>query len=163
MIRLLIIMMLACSSAYAHKLNIMAEVKEDSMTVNAFFADGKPCQDCALSVSDNFGKTVIEGRLDSDGAFFQSGSFPDDVIVTVDAGLGHMATEKLSKTVTENINEGTASSGEDVRQIVRQEMAKQTAELKAEIAKSRSNIDKIIAGIGYILGIFGLIILLRKK
>ena len=58
---------------------------------------------------------------------------------------------------------GVVTDNTDFRQILRQEMAKQTTELKAEMSKSKSNIDMIIAGIGYILGIFGIITLLRKK
>lgn len=164
MIRLLILLMFISSAAHAHKLNIMASSENGTLSVTSYFPDGKACGGCVFNVTDNFGNTVAEGKLDANGSFFKDGEFPEELTVTVDAGLGHMAQEKIRAVETEDLSEGVApAESEDIRKLIRQELAKQTVEIKAELSKGRSNVDRIIAGIGYILGIFGLIVLLRKK
>jgi hypothetical protein len=57
----------------------------------------------------------------------------------------------------------TSVNSEALRTIIRQELAKQTAEIQTAIDAGRTQTDKIIAGIGYLLGIFGLFMLFRKK
>jgi hypothetical protein len=47
--------------------------------------------------------------------------------------------------------------------MIRQELAKQTGELRLEIETHRSSLDKIMAGLGYIFGIFGLFMVFRRK
>lgn len=164
MIRLLILLMLTCSAAHAHKLNIMASAENGTLSINSFYPDGRACSECAYTVTDSYGKIVAEGKLDKNGSLFKTGEYGDDLTVTVDAGFGHLAQEQITPVATDDLNEGVISGeGEDIRKVIRQELARQTAEIKTEMTKGRSNADKIIAGIGYILGIFGLIVILRKK
>lgn len=160
-----VLLALAVFPAYAHKLNILAVSENGALTITAYFADGAVCKNCAFSVTDKFGKTVEEGKLDEEGSFIKTGTFPDEMKIVVDAGLGHMAEETIRATGDVDFNEGVAEVTDDydIRKIIRQELSKQTTEIRAELDKNKSKLDMIIAGIGYILGIFGIITLLRKK
>ncbi|WP_303851819.1 hypothetical protein [Seleniivibrio woodruffii] len=160
--------LLSFSNAFAHKLNILAFAENNTLTINSYFADGTPCGKCTFQVLDADGKVFVEGRLDKNGEFSKNGETPTDMKIIVDGGMGHRAEQTITSSVDTNMayEEPSASAEADttqLRQIVREELSKQTAELKAEIDKGRSHIDMIIAGIGYILGIFGIAVLVRKK
>lgn len=162
------VILLINSSAFAHKLNVLAFAENNTLTVNAYFADGTPCRECAFQVLDADGKVFAEGKLDKGGEFSQNGETPTEMKIIVDGGMGHRGEQTITSSVDTNMayEEPAASTAADttqLRQIVREELSKQTAELKAEIDKGRSHIDMIIAGIGYILGIFGIAILVKKK
>ncbi len=162
---LTILLLMAVSPSYAHKLNILAVSENGALTITAYFADGAVCKNCAFTVTDKFGKTVEEGKLDDEGTFTKTGSFPDEMDIVVDAGLGHKAEETIRATGEVDFNEGVpeVTDNYDIRKIIRQELSKQTTEIRAELDKGKSKLDMIIAGIGYILGVFGIITLLRKK
>lgn len=162
------LLLLTFSSAFAHKLNVLAFAENNTLTVNAYFADGTPCRECAFQVLDADGKVFVEGKLDKGGEFSQNGETPTEMKIIVDGGMGHRGEQTITSSVDTNMayEEPAASTAADttqLRQIVREELSRQTAELKAEIDKGRSNLDMIIAGIGYILGIFGIAILVKKK
>ena len=51
-----------------------------------------------------------------------------------------------------------------IRQIIRSELNKQNSKIEIMIEKNKSNLEKMLVGLGYILGIFGLWqLVLRKK
>jgi len=157
-------------NASAHKLNILGFAENDTLSINAYFADGSPCQECAFQVIGSDGKVFAEGKLDRKGEFFKAGKTPAEMTVIVDAGAGHRGEEKITSASTAEDSSVQAEQSQsapvddaNLRQIIRQELSKQTAELKAEMDKGKSRLDKIIAGIGYILGIFGIAVLVRKR
>lgn len=155
---------LASSVSYAHKLNILAIAEGDTISINSYFMDGTPCKQCGFTVTDSAGKVFADGKLADDGTFNKDGKLPEKMTVTVDAGLGHKAVQEISLDGTASeVPQESSGNSEDIRKIVREELVKQTAELKAEMDKHDSKKDKIIAGIGYVLGIFGIASLLRKK
>ncbi|TCK62057.1 nickel transport protein [Seleniivibrio woodruffii] len=155
------------SNASAHKLNILGFAENDTLSINAYFADGSPCQECAFQVIGSDGKVFAEGRLDKKGEFFQAGKTPAEMTIIVDAGAGHRGEEKITAAETSEVKAedepAAPADNTQLRQMIREELSKQTAELKAEMDKGKSRLDKIIAGIGYILGIFGIAVLVRKR
>ncbi|MGE4266682.1 MAG: hypothetical protein AB7F25_04560 [Deferribacterales bacterium] len=156
------------STASAHKLNILAFAENNVLTVNSYFADGTPCRECAFQVLDADGKVFAGGKLDNNGEFSKNGEMPTEMKIIVDGGMGHRAEQSITSSAETNMayEEPAPSTSVDttqIRQLIREELSKQTAELKAEIDKGRSHLDMIIAGIGYILGIFGIAMIVKKK
>ncbi|MCD8554086.1 hypothetical protein [Seleniivibrio sp.] len=165
---IVILTLLSFSTAFAHKLNILAFAENNVLTVNSYFADGTPCRECAFQVFDAEGKVFAEGKLSNDGEFSRNGKLPAEMKIVVDGGMGHRGEQTITSSAeTETVNEepvqSTSVDTAQIRQLIREELSKQTAELKAEIDKGRSHLDMIIAGIGYILGIFGIAMIVKKK
>lgn len=166
------LIILCAFGAQAHKLNVLAFAENDTLTLNSYFADGTPCKECSFKVTDGSGKVFAEGKLAEDGTYTKNGTLPAKLDVVVDAGLGHRAEQTIDvktgaesggESASDDSGQTTSADSGEIRKIVREELTRQTAEITAAIDKNNSMSGKIIAGIGYVLGIFGLMVLFRKK
>ncbi|QAR32184.1 hypothetical protein EP073_01855 [Geovibrio thiophilus] len=160
----------AFSAAHAHRLNVLAVYEGGTLNITSYFGDGTYCKSCAYTVTGTDGHVLFKGTLSENGEAVLSGELPSSFFVNVDAGMGHFAkAEVTAEPLTENSEtsektETLPTVDEDaLRSMIRQELGKQTVEIQAAIDKGRTNTDKIIAGIGYLFGIFGLFMLFRKK
>ncbi|MGE4496617.1 MAG: hypothetical protein AB7E48_01955 [Deferribacterales bacterium] len=158
------------SPVYAHKLNVLAFNEEGTLSITSYFADGTYCKSCGYTVTSADGHVLFSGKLSEGGEAVLSGELPSSFFVNVDAGMGHfakteVATEAPSETAeaSSGAEALTAADADSLRSVIRQELSRQTLEIQAAIDKGRSDTDKIIAGIGYLFGIFGLFLLFRKK
>lgn len=178
-------------SVYAHKVNIFAYVEGDKVYTESYFNDGKNCVDSKIEVFDNQGNKLLEGLTDEEGMF--SFKIPlEDVIdgnlkIILTASMGHRAEYiiradelgDVSGLIEEKIEEPVSAvspevSSVDLKEI--QSLIEDTLDEKLkpiiremrEIRKSqedRISPTEIIGGIGYIIGIFGIIayFLSRKR
>ena len=100
-----ILLSLLISSLFAHKVNLFITNEKDSLDIYSYFANGAPCKNCKLIIK-NDESTVFEGTLDEKGKYSY---IPKDeyILVTVDAGGGHLAKEivKVENIKHENIKE----------------------------------------------------------
>ena len=178
-------------SVFAHKVNIFAYVEGDKVYTESYFSDGKKCVESKIEVFDNQGNKLLEGLTDEEGMF----SFkipPEDVIdgdlkIILTASMGHRAEYiiradelgDVSGLIEEKIEEPVSAvspeiSSVDLKEI--QSLIEDTLDEKLkpiiremrEIRKSqedRISPTEIIGGIGYIIGIFGIIayFLSRKR
>ena len=178
-------------SAFAHKVNIFAYVEGGKIYTESYFNDGKKCIESKIEVFDNQGNKLLEGLTDKEGMF----SFkipPEDVIdgdlkLVLTASMGHRAEYiiradelgDIKGLIEEKIEEPVSSvspevSSFDLKEI--QSLIEDTLDEKLEpimremreIKKSqedRISPTEIIGGIGYIIGIFGIIayFLSRKR
>jgi len=178
-------------SAFAHKVNIFAYVEGDKAYTESYFSDGKKCVESKIEVFDNQGNKLLEGLTDEEGMF----SFkipPEDVIdgdlkIILTASMGHRAEYiiradelgDVSGLIEEKIEEPVSAVSPEVSSIDLKEiqsLIEDTLDEKLkpiiremrEIRKSqedRISPTEIIGGIGYIIGIFGIIayFLSRKR
>jgi len=178
-------------SVFAHKVNIFAYVEGDKVYTESYFNDGKKCVDSKIEVFDNQGNKLLEGLTDEEGMF----SFkipPEDVIdgdlkIILTASMGHRAeyiirADELGDVaglIEEKIEEPVSAVSPEVSSVDLKEMQsliEDTLDEKLkpiiremrEIRKSqedRISPTEIIGGIGYIIGIFGIIayFLSRKR
>ena len=178
-------------SVFAHKVNIFAYVEGDKVYTESYFSDGKKCVESKIEVFDNQGNKLLEGLTNEEGMF----SFkipPEDVIdgdlkIILTASMGHRAeyiirADELGDVaglIEEKIEEPVSAvspeiSSVDLKEI--QSLIEDTLDEKLEpiiremreIRKSqedRISPTEIIGGVGYIIGIFGIIayFLSRKK
>ena len=186
----LIIMMINIP-VFAHKVNIFAYVEGDKVYTESYFNDGKKCIDSKIEVFDNQGNKLLEGLTDEEGMFsFEIPSkdvIDGDLKVVLTASMGHRAEYSVSADELRGavglIKEETeepipAVSPEiyslDLKQIqslIEDALDKKLEPIMREMREiKKSQEDKIspteiIGGIGYIIGIFGIIayFLSRKR
>ena len=191
LILIFLIIIIMDVSVFAHKVNIFAYVEGDKVYTESYFSDGKKCVESKIEVFDNQGNKLLEGLTDEEGMF----SFkipPEDVIdgdlkIILTASMGHRAeyiirADELGDVaglIEEKIEEPVSAvspeiSSVDLKEI--QSLIEDTLDEKLEpiiremreIRKSqedRISPTEIIGGVGYIIGIFGIIayFLSRKK
>lgn len=159
------------STAEAHKLNLLALYEGGTLNISSYFGDGTFCKRCPYTVTAQDGHVLFKGTLSNKGEAVLSGELPSVFFVSVDAGMGHFAKAEVTNVSTSsgsnagsNVESAQAFINEDaLKNIIRQELARQTVELQIAIDAGNSRTDKIIAGLGYLFGIFGLFVLFRKK
>lgn len=178
-------------SVFAHKVNIFAYVEGDKVYTESYFNDGKKCIDSKIEVFDNQGNKLLEGLTDEEGMFsFEIPSedvIDEDLKVVLSASMGHRAEyiipanelRGVTGLIKEKIEEPVSAvspgvSSLDLKEIqsliedALDEKLKPMMREMREIKKSqedRISPTEIIGGIGYIIGIFGMIayFLSRKK
>jgi nickel transport protein len=183
----LIIMMINIS-VFAHKVNIFAYVEGDKVYTESYFNDGKKCIDSKIEVFDNQGNKLLEGLTDEEGMFYFEIPSEDvidgDLKAVLTASMGHRAEyiiradelrdvaelieEKLEEPVTGLSPEVSSFDLKEIQSLIEDALDKKLEPIMREIKKSqedRISFTEIIGGIGYIIGIFGIIayFLSRKR
>ncbi len=191
LIFIFLIIIMTNISVFAHKVIIFAYVEGDIVYTESYFSDGKKCMDSKIEVFDNQGNKLLEGLTDEEGMF--SFEIPSEDVIGGDlklvltASMGHRAEYiiradelgDIKGLVEEKVEEpASAVSPEvfsfDLKEI--QSIIEDTLDEKLkpimremrEIKKSqedRISPTEIIGGIGYIIGIFGIVayFLSRKR
>ena len=175
-------------SVFAHKVNIFTYVEGDKVYTESYFNDGKKCVDSKIEVFDNQGNILLEGLTDEEGMFsFEIPSedvIDGDLKVVLTASMGHRAEyiiradelrdvaelieEKLEEPVTVLSPEVSSFDLKEIQSLIEDALDKKLEPIMREIKKSqedRISPTEIIGGIGYIIGIFGIIayFLSRKR
>jgi len=178
-------------SIFAHKVNVFAYVEGDKVYTESYFNDGKMCVDSKIKVFDNQGNTLLEGLTDEEGMF--SFKIPsEDVIdgdlkVVLTASMGHRAEyviptnelrgitglikEKFEEPIPVVSPEISSFNLKEIQLLIEDALDKKLEPVMREMREiKKSQEDKvspteIIGGIGYIIGIFGIVayFLSRKR
>ena len=178
-------------SAFAHKVNIFAYVEEGKIYTESYFSDGKKCVESKIEVFDNQGNKLLEGLTDKEGMF--SFEIPaEDVIdgdlkLVLTASMGHRAEyiiradelgdikglieEKIEEPVSVISPETSSVELKEIQSIIEDTLDEKLKPIMREIREikksqeNRISPTEIIGGIGYIIGIFGIIayFLSRKR
>jgi len=178
-------------SAFAHKVNIFAYVEEGKIYTESYFNDGKKCIESKIEVFNNQGDKLLEGLTDKEGMFSFKIS-PEDVIdgdlkLVLTASMGHRAEYiiradelgNVSGLVEEKVEEpASAVSPEvssfdlkEIQSIIEDTLGEKLKPIIREIREIKKSQEdrisptEIIGGIGYIIGIFGIVayFLSRKR
>lgn len=161
--------------AHAHKAMAFAYVEGGQVQAEGYFADGKKLGDSPVEVFDAQGLKILEGRTDSEGVF----SFPlpgeGRVRIVITGSMGHraecfagggMSEAQAGAQVANEPMDGTpgieeaASDMQAFRAVIAQELEKSLKPLRQEIRdlkEDRPSITEIVGGIGYLMGIMGII------
>lgn len=130
-------------SVQAHKVNIFAYVEDDTVFTESYFNDGKKCIHSTVTVLDKQGTKLLEGKTDKDGLF----SFPipqyTDLRIVLTASMGHRAEYMLRKS---------EFSLTPIKKIIEKNQQ-----------DHGTSLTEVLGGIGYILGIMGLVIFFKNK
>lgn len=163
----LLLLGIAPAFAFAHRVDVFPYWDGDKVRVEAFFPDGSPVKGGKVRVFDSEGKFLAEGLTDQKGswAFVPQSNGPFKVVL--EASMGHRA-EAVVEAREGASPPGEASGCEDsaalralVREAVREELVPLLREIKKERAKP--SLRDVVGGLGWIVGIIGLWMALRRK
>ena len=176
--------LLGPAAAQAHRVNVFAYVEGGTCRVEAYFRRSRPARDATVEVLDAAGRELLRGRTDDRGRFSFPVPETTDLRIVVDAGLGHRAEYLLSASEIRAAEGGAGPPGDGpapapvppdagaparteagcdpaaVAEAVDRTLDRRLAPVYAlvsEIRKERSGISaaQVVAGLGYIAGIFG--------
>lgn len=169
------------ATAQAHKLNLFSYVEGDQVFVEGYFADGKKAKESKVTVHGPDQKVLLEGVTNVEGAFAFKAPQQTDLLLTLNAGLGHQTEYLLTKAELTGVESPeSATSGETppssagtgaplddahLRRVVRHAVAEGIKPLARELAeyKNKASLSSIIGGIGYIFGIFGIVAYMKAR
>ncbi len=188
LIFIFLIIMMVNISVFAHKVNIFAYAEGEKIYTESYFNDGKKCIDSKIEVFDNQENKLLEGLTDKEGEFsFEVPSEDGDLKIVLTASMGHQAeysilADELSSTaglIKEEPEEPVSLISpetslvdlEEIQSIIEDSLNEKLKSIMREMREiKKSQEDKIspteiIGGIGYIIGIFGIIayFLSRKR
>jgi nickel transport protein len=175
-------------SVFAHKVNVFAYVEGEKIYTESYFNDGKKGVDSKIEVFDNQGNKLLEGLTDKEGEFsFEVLSEDGDLKIVLTASMGHRAEYSISadelssaaglikeepeEPVSLISPETSLVDLKEIQSIIEDTLDEKLKPIMREMREiKKSQEDKIspteiIGGIGYIIGIFGIIayFLSRKR
>lgn len=164
MIFLLIIFF--CAPVFAHKVILYTYIDGDLIAAEGGFSDGSPAKNAELKVYDFKKNLLYTGKTDEQGLH----RFPIpkrcDLRVVLNAGLGHVAEQTILQgdlpVFSDKSDQHTSIDEQNLRLIIREELAPLAKKL-AQLERKGPGINEIIGGIGYILGLMGIVLYFRSK
>lgn len=142
-----VIFLLFSTNLFAHGMHLSAQYDGQQITGKAYYSDQTPAAETYVeAIKPNGTEPVVYGKTDKEGRFVlpltQEGTFT----VIVEGMEGHRAEAQVQKIVPQT---NTA----DI-QLLREEI---------EQLKNKIYLRDVIGGIGYILGLFGVVALLKAR
>lgn len=176
---------LNCTPALAHRLQVFAFAEGDRIQGSAYFAGGGAAIGARVRVLDPQGQLLAQLTPDGLGAFSYRVLAAQDHLVVAETGDGHRAewrvraaelspTQPAAPRVPEpsgpaqNSLPGpdlAAGRDADLEHLVGRAVARQIGPLREEFAaaQGRAALRDVLGGIGYILGIAGLLAWWRSR
>lgn len=172
------------SQAWAHKVNVFAWAEGDTVFVEGYYPGGRKAQNSLVEVFNPAGTKLLEGRTDDKGEFSFKAPEKTDLKIVLTAGMGHKndftlsagdlgGTGSLPSSVVAQEHprrvEEPASVSTDIHQletIIDEALDRKLEPLSKLIRDSRKQgptLTEIIGGIGYIFGLFGLVMYFKSR
>ena len=171
------------SQVWAHKVNVFAWVEGDTVFVEGYFPGGKKAQNSLVEVYNSGGLKILEGRTNEKGAFSFKSPEKTDLRIVLTAGMGHKndftltagdltgaETSSDQPMPTTNARVASHSSAPvDMGQLevmIDEALDRKLEPLSKLIRESRRegpSITEIVGGIGYIIGLFGIVMYFKSR
>lgn len=165
----------AASPALAHKVIASAYSEGDSIEGEIGFSNGDMAADTLVEVFDDTGRKLGEVMTDADGFFSYTPTEKIIHIFRANLGAGHVAEYQMEiGELPDSLSDGpsvistaeaapvtpTAADVTEVaglKALVEEAVRKEVKPLRREIAayKEKNDMQGILGGVGYIIGIFG--------
>jgi nickel transport protein len=182
----LLALFVSLSSAWAHKVVAGAYASGDRIEGEIGFSDGEMARNVLVEVFTEDGKRLGETHTNDEGVFFFTPAQPVVHIFRVDLGAGHvaevwLAVNELPPGLTAKGGSGKVDGGEQKpvasvstaadarstdapaltaaqRELVAEAVRAEIRPLRREIIayKEKNDLQAVLGGIGYIVGLFGL-------
>ncbi len=152
----------------AHKLNIFTDYKDGVLFVQSYYANGNPCSECKVRATDSEDRELFAAMLDRDGKIERTIVLEDNTKIVLDASGGHLAEAliKVGQKAEAPKKEPKKESidNDALQKMIESAVAKEVRPILIKMEQeSEMSMAKIISGVGYIAGIFGLLVLLKRK
>ncbi|MBB4313314.1 cobalt ABC transporter permease [Roseospira marina] len=172
------LMALTAAPALAHKVVAAAYPAGDMIEGEVGFSNGDMAADAVVEVFDENGTKMGEARTDADGFFTYTPTQTVTHVFRADLGAGHVAQFTLDAADMPAPASGGAAPSADtsggattglppaeltalIATAVRDEMRPLRREISAY--KEKNDLQTILGGIGYIVGLFGLAFFLMAR
>ena len=182
----LIFLLLGYSPAAAHSVKVFAFEEGGRIYGEGYFADGTRVRESKVEVFDREGRKLLETKTDGNGAFAFPAPGERNVVIVLNASMGHRAEFALSLDavkpagVDDRAQEASAAgsggpgeavpageiSEERLRVLMNEVLdARMKPLVEAVLAAKRDNPSfvEIIGGIGYIVGLFGVLLFWKVR
>jgi len=174
-------MIMTSSNIFAHKVTIFAYVVGETVYTESYFSDGTKVKDGEIVVYDRQGNKLLEGKTDKDGLFNFKLPKKDELRIELNATMGHKASYILSfdeipkevieksekanikKTNEEKITQVNLKQIKNIIDDSLDEKLKPVMQQLKKIEEKRISFTEILGGIGYILGLMGIIMYFLSK
>jgi nickel transport protein len=184
LIAVTLLILFPMTRADAHKVLLYAYVEGNKIYAEGYFGDGKKVINSLIEVLDKNGNKLLEGKTDAEGQFIFEAPKKDDLTLVLTASMGHRATFKiaankinlpgvpaekaiiLKSPPTDTVPVGTVVTADDVRAIVNESLDRKLKPVVDAILESKQTgppVTEILGGIGYIFGIFGVILYFKSR
>jgi nickel transport protein len=166
--------------ADGHGVNVFAWVADGTVYVQSKFSGGRNARNARIEVQSPDGKRLLEGNTAPDGTFSFPVPQPTALVIVLQAGPGHRAEWRLSEEEVRETGTATANTLHTVEEpvaaaeltpeavvaIVDRALDKRLKPVMAMLADARDpkpGIRDVVGGIGYIVGLVGLVAYLRAR
>ncbi len=164
--------------AEAHKIHVFAWVSGDTITVESNFSGNKPLLHGKITVKNNkSGKILLEGSGDDKGIFTftvptEARDQKANLLIVVSGSEGHQskwlipAAEYLSEEPPLATDNSVTLNNAELQEMIREILAKELEPIKRSLAENKQNkpgFHDIMGGIGYLLGLAGLVAWLKNR
>ena len=165
-----VLLLAAAGTARAHSVRVWAAIEGEQVKVWGYFGGGS-AQGAQIIVTDPGGTTVAEGVTNAEGLFFFKPARKTDLLIKIDAGMGHCAEYTLGADELEGLDmAATPVEGAEANQTpsASKESVAILKKMNTRLASMEKKLNEllqpdegaqwqdIIAGIGYILGLTGI-------
>jgi len=166
--------------AHGHKIHVFAWVSGDTITVESGFTGNHPLVNGSVTViNKENGELLLRGTGDKRGIF--TFSIPPeikqkkaDLVITVAGGEGHQSqwtilADEYQQSQIDSLastSQGSSISNHELKRIIEEVLTKELAPIKRSLAKaedSKPDFRDIMGGIGYLLGLAGLVAWLKNR
>lgn len=165
-----VLAVLACgmfqATAQAHGLHLFVAADGDVVRGKATYSDGKPAVSIEITVSASSGETVANLTTDELGVFEFVPTKRGRHVIVADGGDGHRVEYVLEAAELPVVTDtATDRENADLESLINDAMSRQIVPLREQLDEHdrQVRIRDIIGGIGYIVGIMGLIIIMKTR
>jgi len=175
-IALLLVLCLAAPLAFAHRVQVFAFADGDRIEGSVYFAGAGPAGGTQVRVLDPEGSAVAELQTDAEGSFSYQAQAPVDHLLVAQTPDGHRAEWRVTAAeLAPGFPGSSTSAGSDeakvqapaagLEPLIEQAVARQIRPLREELlaAQGRAELRDVLGGIGYILGLAGLLAWWRSR
>ena len=171
------------SQILAHRIGLFAYIEGKEIKGQVYFIDGSPAKKAQVKLINSQGKVIGLTKTDEKGNFsFTKPSLNGILRIVAIAEAGHRSEMTLKikdKTIDKNekillknnsssLSKTTTISEQEIAHLVQNVVQKELQpirELLEEVLKEtkKPSLQEIIGGLGYIVGLFGLIFWIKAK
>jgi nickel transport protein len=173
---------------YAHKVTIFAYAEDKKIYTESYFSDGTPARNSQIVVFDAKSKVKLcEGKTNNEGKFIFKIPKVTELKLVLNASMGHRAEFVLSeeevkkavagvekifkkentKEIKKNSEANTLDESE-IEEIIGKVMDKKLYPIRRMIIdlekkSGKPGLTEVLGGIGYIIGIMGIIMYFKSR
>ena len=171
------------SQVWAHKVNVFAWVEGDTVFVEGYFPGGKKSQESLVEVFNPAGTKLLEGRTNKKGEFSFKVPERTDLKIVLTSSMGHKndfivpasnfqevesSPSSPAQSFAESAKDSSAHTAElsQLEGMIDRALDRKLAPVIKQIRDTRKEgptISEIVGGIGYIFGLFGLIMYFKNR